>query len=61
MFPEKVMKDQYGECSDEELTQVLVTLDGRGPKNKQIALDILLRRAYDRGHDDLKRAMEGQP
>lgn len=49
MFSDKIMRNELDDLPDEELASVLVTPDGRGTINKQKALDILLRRAHDKG------------
>jgi len=56
-YPPVIMHDKYDECTDEELTSVLVTCDGRGKINKEKALRILLNRYYDVGVRNEKRGM----
>lgn len=58
-YSDNIMRNQFDLLTEEELTQILITHDGRGTKNKQKALDILLQKAYDRGHDNLRSAIEG--
>jgi hypothetical protein len=43
------MQNRLADATEAELADVLISLDGRGPKNKKIALDILLRSMYYRG------------
>jgi len=53
MYSDKIMRNELNDLSDEELTSILVTLDGRGKDNKKKSLAILLKRVYDKGQ--LKR------
>jgi len=52
MYGKEIMVDQYDNLPDEELHSVLITSDGRGKENKKKALDILLKRLYDKGFAD---------
>ena len=62
MYPEVIMQNRLEEATSEELTDMLVTLDGRSKKWKQKALDILLARKYLMGlQDGFKACKESIP
>ena len=46
-YSDTIMKNELDKATEEELVAVLITGDGRGPKNKQIALDILKQKWQD--------------
>jgi hypothetical protein len=57
MYDDKIMRNELDACSNEELATALITNDGRGKENKKKALDILLKREYDNGHNNLRTAI----
>jgi len=58
MYSDKIMRNELNDLPDQELMSILITLDGRGEKNKKKALNILLKRAYDNGMNKMIRAYD---
>lgn len=51
-YSTSIMSGQFEDSSEDEIKNMLITLDGRGMDAKRKALDILIDRVYRRGMDN---------
>ena len=53
-YPENIVRGKWGEVNEEDLINVLITLDGLGQEKKRQVLAELLKRASERTYEIIR-------